>query len=135
MGRYDDIIGLPHHRSKTHPPLSDQQRAMQFAPFAALSGYEDMLSESDRTTQTFAAPDEYEAEAINRTLCLLRDNISKKPAVRLTCFVPDKRKSGGSYVARDGHVKRVDEVEKLLILTDGTQIPFANLMELDCPEI
>ncbi len=135
MSRYDDIISLPHHRSTAHPPLSAQQRAAQFAPFAALSGYEDMIGESDRTTEAYIAPDEFEAEAINRTLCAVREIISKKPYVRLTCFVPDKRKSGGSYVARDGHVKRIDETNKLLILTDGTQIPFTNLMELDCPEI
>ena len=135
MSRYDDIISLPHHRSTTHPPLSAQQRAAQFAPFAALSGYEDMLDESTRTTDAYVAPDEYETETINRTLCALQRIISRKPAVRLTCFVPDKRKSGGSYVAKDGNVKRIDETNKLLILTDGTQIPFANLMELDCPEI
>ena len=115
---YADIIDLPHHRSPTRRPMPLRDRAAQFAPFAALTGYEDMVAEAARLTQTRRELFEEEQAELNRTLGLLQHRIAQgdAPRVRIRKFVPDERKAGGREETVSGRVKRVDYTRRLLIL-------------------
>ena len=115
---YADIIDLPHHCSTTHPPMSLRDRAAQFAPFAALMGYEDMVKEEARLTQARRELSEEEQAELDRTLMLLRQETARgrTPLVRIRYFVPDERKAGGREETVTVRVKRVDLTRRLLIL-------------------
>ena len=123
-GKYDDILRLPHHVSASRKPMAITARAAQFAPFAALSGYDAEVQEAD----------EYEKEALNARLRLLARHLREKWVVSLVFFQPDERKAGGAYVNRTGTVKKLYETERLLTLTDGTVIPLDDLIALDGEE-
>ena len=114
---YADIIDLPHHKSTRHPHMSLYNRAAQFAPFAALTGYDAMVREEARLTQQRPEPSEEEQAELNRTLNLLRDLITqgKAPLVRAEHFVPDQYKKGGSVEIVQGRLKRVDTVRRHLV--------------------
>ena len=105
-GKYDAILHLPHHVSKKHPPMPMADRAAQFAPFAALTGYDAALRENARLTQ-------------------------EQPEVRLTRFRPDERKSGGAYETVSGIVKQIDLIARRIRLLDGTDIPMDDVLMLD----
>ena len=122
MSRYDDIINLPHHVSANHPRMSMHDRAAQFAPFAALVGYDDAVAET--------ALDEQEQWELNARLCELADHIQEHPEVRVRYFVPDERKSGGAIIEVCGEVKKLVTADKTIILTDGTVIPISDIIEL-----
>ena len=130
MGHYDDIINLPHHVSKKHLPLSMEQRAAQFAPFAALTGYGDAINETTRLTENRIELDNEEKRKINIKLQELKDNIIKKPKVTITFFVPDIKKSGGEYKTINGNLKNIDEYNKILILEDKTNILIKEIIEI-----
>jgi hypothetical protein len=127
--KYDDIIDLPHPVSgkRAGMPLTD--RAAQFAPFAALTGYEDVLEETARLTDTPALLTESSRQVINDRLMQLASQ--KTPWIRVTFFVPDIRKAGGEYVTVTGQVKRVDGDAGHLLLTDGRQIPLSAIYRLE----
>jgi hypothetical protein len=114
---YADIIDLPHHKSTRHPHMSLYNRAAQFAPFAALTGYDAMVREEARLTQQRPEPSEEEQAELNRTLNLLRDLVAqgKAPLVRAEHFVPDQYKKGGSVEIVQGRLKRVDTVRRRLV--------------------
>lgn len=133
-GKYDDILRLPHHISASRKPMAITARAAQFAPFAALSGYDAEVQEAGRLTDRPIEPDEYEKEALNARLQLLARHLREKWVVSLVFFQPDERKAGGAYVTRTGTVKKISEVERLLTLTDGTVIPLDDLIALDGEE-
>ena len=105
--KYDDIINLPHHVSQKHRRMSLLDRAAQFAPFAALSGYEEAVIETRRLTDKRRALDESEKEKLNARLQLVKDYLEAKPIVEITYFVPDERKSGGAYITSTGDRKSV----------------------------
>ena len=128
--KYDDIIDLPHPVSarRAGMPLSD--RAAQFSPFSALTGYEDVIEESGRLTELSTELTESAWERINKKLYFLWENAAQHPCVTVTYFVPDERKSGGKYVTVTGQVKRVDDCQQLLRLTDGREIPLKDIYEL-----
>lgn len=115
---YADIIDLPHHQSKTHPHMSLYNRAAQFAPFAALSGYEDMIAEESRETDMHMQLEEWEMEKINRKLNVIADAADHglRPVLSITCFVPDTKKAGGAYVTTTEQIKRIDAVRRKVIL-------------------
>ncbi len=126
---YDDIINLPHHVSKTHPHMSMIDRAAQFSPFAALTGHGAAIDETARLTDKKIELDESRKDAINeklRDISLLGDTA----AVEVTCFVPDRRKDGGTYVAVEGRVKKIDTVSCEIIMTDGKVIPVENIYDI-----
>lgn len=127
---YDDIINLPHHVSKTRPRMSLEQRSAQFAPFAALTGYEDAVEETARITDTKIDIDEEVKLALDRQLNKLKNKINTKPYVTITYFVPDTKKSGGEYVTVAGNVRKIDEYNQLIILEDTTQIPILDINEI-----
>lgn len=133
-GKYDDILRLPHHISASRKPMAMTARAAQFAPFAALSGYDAEVQEAGRLTDRPIEPDEYEKEAMNARLRLLARHLREKWVVGLVFFQPDERKAGGAYVTRTGTVKKLYETERLLTLTDGTVIPLDDLIALDGEE-
>ena len=129
-GPYDDILDLPHPTSKKHPRMSMAARAAQFAPFAALTGYGDAIKETARLTDQQLELDENEKALLNEKLQLLRQHLPGKPKITITYFVPDTKKAGGSYQTITGFVKKLQEYEHRLIMTDGTIIPIDAIIEL-----
>lgn len=119
---YDDIIRLPHHVSQNHPQMPLRDRAAQFAPFAALTGYEAVVGETARLTASKRELDAQEAEELNRQLAVVIEHLSERPEVTVEYFVPDERKSGGAYVTVTGRVRHISVPEKTLAMEDGTVI-------------
>lgn len=128
---YDDIIDLPHHVSKTHPQMSRHDRAAQFSPFAALTGYDDAVDEAARLTESRLVPDEEQAALLDRTMKKILDNIDIRPLIRVTYFIPDKWKSGGRYSEYSGHIRTFNEYDKILIFEDGKKIAVSDIYDLD----
>lgn len=131
MSGYDDIINLPHHTSATRPHMSAHDRAAQFSPFAALTGYDAAIGETGRLTEERLELDEEEKAMLDRKQQILLDHIREQPEIRVTCFVPDEKKAGGAYVTVTGHVKRIDGYERVLTMTDGEKIPMDAIAEID----
>ena len=129
-GKYDDIINLPHHVSAKRPQMSRSARAAQFAPFAALVGLDDEMEETARLTDAKPELEEAEKEKINRVLLEIRNNPQKETAVELTFFRPDGRKDGGAIITRTCTVRRIDEIERKLILSDRSEIEFDNILSI-----
>lgn len=129
--KYDDIINLPHHVSLTHPHMSRLDRAAQFSPFAALTGYDAAIKETARLTDKKVELGEYELEELNRTLLELSDRISQCPQAMITYFEPDKRKEGGAYITVSKEIKRIDEIEQVIYLTDGSKIPLSDIFSIE----
>lgn len=129
MSKYDDIINLPHHRSKTHPHMPLIDRAAQFAPFAALTGYGDAIDETARLTDVRPDLDEQQLSELNERLL----QIMAKPnsVVRITYFVPDEKKSGGRYEQMEGVIKKIDEIAKVIVMDGGEKIPLSDIVELN----
>jgi len=128
--RYDSVKRLPHHQSATRPHMSLYDRAAQFSPFAALTGYDDAVKEAARLTDTKAELDEYEKAAINERLNKIQDTLDEQPEASITYFLPDKKKSGGVYVTVTGCVKKVDEYEHIVVMRDGTNVPIDDIAEI-----
>lgn len=130
MGEYDDIIHLPHHVSEKHPQMPMMERAAQFAPFAALTGYGAVIKETARLTEKQVELEEYDQEQLNRKLTLLLENVYERPELTVSFFCPDDRKDGGSYKSLTARLKKIDTFQQILILEDGTRIPFANIIDI-----
>lgn len=128
---YDDIINLPHHVSTVRAHMSLHDRAAQFLPFAALTGYEDAIRETGRITQEQITLSESEIEGLNERLHILSEEAGSHPKICVTYFVPDAKKEGGAYETAEGYVKRIDEYRRILIMEDGRQIPMEDMIELD----
>ena len=129
--QYDDIIDLPHHVSATRPRMSMIDRAAQFSPFAALTGYDAAIKETGRLTARRIDLTEDSRAALDRKQQLLLDNLADHPEVSVTYFIPDERKSGGAYITVTGIVKKVDDYQRLLLLTDGTKIPLDDILDME----
>ena len=130
MGRYDDIIDLPHHVSTTHHRMSMLERAAQFQPFRALTGYEDAVRETARLTEERVELTEDEKALLDTKLQRLADRLDSHPQVTLTWFRPDKRKTGGAYVTATGELKKIDDFTSTLLLTGGERIPIENIVDI-----
>ena len=128
---YDDILLLPHHVSEKHPPMSRLDRAAQFSPFAALTGYEAAVKETARLTDRRIELDESEKGAIDQRLTLVQERLPVPTEVTITYFVPDKKKTGGAYVSVSGIVKTIDNLERMVILRDGTSIPIDDILHIN----
>ena len=131
MGKYDDIIDLPHHVSETHPPMSRADRAAQFSPFAALTGYDAAVRETARVTERRIELDEGVKAELNARLNCILEHLSEHPQVSLTYFVPDEKKSGGAYRTVTGTVRKLDSFVKTLTLTDGTVVPMEEMVHVE----
>ena len=129
--RYDDIIGLPHHVSPAHPPMAVVDRAAQFSPFAALTGYEDAVKETGRLTEHRMELDENCKSILDEQLAGILEQIGKHPKITVTRFQADQKKTGGTYVQISGAVKKIDEYERVIVLCDGTRIPIGEIIRLE----
>lgn len=129
--KYDDIIGLPHHVSATRPRMSMIDRAAQFSPFQALTGYGAAIQETGRLTDRKIELSEDERIVLDMKQQILLDNIRECPDVSITYFIPDERKAGGSYVTVTGNVKKIDDYQRLLILTDRAQILLDEIVDIE----
>ena len=128
--RYDEIMELPHHVSKTRPQMPMSDRAAQFAPFAALTGYGSAIKETGRLTDERIELDEEALTALDRKYQLLMDTLDDAPEVTIIYFQPDERKAGGQYVSATGTVKKVDTFGRRILLQDGTRIPLDSVYDL-----
>ena len=129
--KYADIINMPHHTSKTRPRMTMINRAAQFSPFAALTGYDAAVQETARLTDEKIALDEYAKSMLSDRLQMIAEHIDDLLEVTFTYFVPDKKKSGGAYVGVTGMVKEIDEFERIVVLGDGTKIPILEIYEIE----
>ena len=127
---YADIINLPHHVSTVHPQMTMAQRAAQFSPFAALVGYEDVIEETTRQTDSKRELDESEKAELNRKLSILASLLKEKPVVEIEYFVSDKTKAGGEYVFKSGSVVKILLVQKVLVQGDGTKIRIEDIADI-----
>ena len=131
MNNYNDIINMPHHVSKIRKPMSLQNRSAQFAPFSALTTYDEKVREVARETSKKIELDDGIKLMLNEKLCLIKNDIKLRPKVTITYFVKDIRKENrGSYKTITGNVKVVDEVYKRIILVDNTRIFFDNIIDI-----
>lgn len=130
MPSYDDIIYFPHPTSMKHPRMPLSARAAQFAPFAALTGYSAALVETARLTEQRIELTEEELSELDRRQQILLERIDDRPEVTVTWFQPDERKEGGRYITSVGHLKRIDPVQRTMLLLDGTAIPLDDIIHL-----
>ena len=128
---YSDIIHLPHHRSANHPHMTMHDRAAQFAPFSALTGYDSIVQETARLTQSRTQPDAAELELLNRKITCLLTHPDAKPVIKITSFIPDEKKSGGSYREETGVVEKVDLTGKWIIMESGSIYSADNICAID----
>lgn len=130
MSRYDDIIKLPHHVSTTRQRMSLHDRAAQFAPFAALVGYDDAVAETARLTENRPELDEQEQQAINEHLAYIVNHIHEQPNVHIKYFVPDEHKSGGAIIEVSGKVKKISATDGTIVMADGCIISITDVMDI-----
>ncbi|MCM1091616.1 MAG: YolD-like family protein [Butyrivibrio sp.] len=128
---YDDIINLPHHVSSRHPQMSPLDRAAQFSPFAALTGHEAAIRETERLTEEFAELDEDKRELLDEQIRRIQARISSRPEVEVIYFQPDEKKSGGAYVTIRGKVKRIDVIARRISFMDGREIPMEYICAIE----
>ncbi len=129
--RYDDIIDLPHHQSKTHPHMSMFDRAAQFSPFSALTGHDEAIRETARLTEEKAELSEDEKLRLNEKLAIAAASAGSSAVFRFIYYVPDKKKSGGAYVSCTGSIKKVDALTGAVVLGDNTVIEINQISDIE----
>lgn len=128
--KYKDIIELPHPTSKHHSQMTLIDRAAQFSPFAALTGHNEVISETARLTDKRIILDEDKIAELNRKLQIIAERITELPEIKMTFFKKDVLKDGGAYIKIAGRVKRIDKHKQVLVVTDGTEIDFKDIIEI-----
>ena len=128
MSRYGDIINLPHHVSPTRQRMSMHDRAAQFAPFAALVGYDDAVAETARLTESRPELDEQEHKELDMRLRYLADHLKEQPFVHIRYFMPDERKSGGAIMEFNGIVRKI--ANGIIVTADGLNINIEDMIEI-----
>ncbi len=128
--KYDRILNAPHWEPRSRPRMPMEKRAAQFQPFDPLEGYEETVSETARETDDERFLDETRIDALNAQLAVLQSRIRDCPGITVTWFEPDSRKSGGAYRTVTGKLKKLDEYEGTMRLTDGTVIPLKRIFSL-----
>ena len=129
--KYDDMIGLEHHISRTHPPMARIKRAAQFASFDAPTGFGAAICEAGRETEEKKELSGDEIEMINARLAVIEKHINEQPNITVTYFLPDNKKAGGRYVTVSGKVKKLDGMKCAIIMTNGTKIPIGDVQYID----
>ena len=130
-GKYDKIMGLPHHVSKTRPQMPMSDRAAQFAPFAALTGYDAAIKETGRLTDERIELDVEALSALDMKYQLLMEALDEAPEVTITYFMNNVLKAGGLFVSSVGAVKKIDDFERRITMRDGTRIPTDDVLSID----
>ena len=133
-GPYEDMLHLPHHTSSDRPRMSMSDRAAQFSPFAALTGYDAAIQETGRLTDAKIELTDDELNILNRKALLLEESVRTGLQVEITYFLPDGRKKGGSYDTVRGTIKKIDTIERMIRMTDGTVIPINAVIDITIPE-
>ena len=129
--KYNEIMGHPHHVSKTRPQMPMSDRTAQFAPFAALTGYDAAIKETRRLTDERIELDVEALSALDMKYQLLMEALDEAPEVTITYFRPDERKAGGKYVSAVGAVKKIDDFERRITMQDGAKIPMDDVLSID----
>jgi len=129
--RYDDIINFPHPTSPKHPRMTVENRAAQFSPFAALTGYDALVEETARLTEGRNELDEQRKAILDGRLQILRDKLAEEPEVSIVYFLPDLFKFGGKYVSHVGRLRRIDPIERSILFADGLRVAIEDLYEID----
>ena len=133
--RYEDIINLPHHVSEEHPQMPMAERAAQFSPFAALTGFGNVIRETERQTDQMMELSENEKEELDYKLEMLCNLPGEKPYVSITYFVPDGRKQGGAYRILRGKLKKTDPLKREIVMEDGNRIQMDFILELNIDSV
>ena len=128
---YDDIINLPHHVSATRPHMTAVDRAAQFSPFAALTGYDSAIKETARLTDKRIQLDESVKDSLSDRLQIIADRIQEHSEIAITYFQPDAKKKGGAYVTAISSIKKIDEYERVVVMNDGKAIPIGEIVSID----
>ena len=129
--KYDDMIGLGHHISRSHPPMARIKRAAQFASFDALTGFGAAIHEAGRETEEKKELSEDMIDMINARLAVIQQHIKELPNIAVTYFLPDDKKAGGRYVTVSGNVRKLDGIERAIIMTDRTKIPIEDVRYIE----
>lgn len=129
--KYDSIINLPHHVSPTRPQMPMSDRAAQFSPFAALTGYDAAIKETGRLTDAKIELDDEELNNLNMKFQLFVEHLEDEPEVAITYFKADERKAGGACLEASGIVKKLDDFERVITMQDGTKIPMDDVLSID----
>ena len=129
--KYAAISGVPHHVSRVHPQMSMEDRAAQFSPFAALTGYDAAIAETARLTDQRVELDEYERQALNEKLQFISEHLKEHSKISITYFIPDHCKEGGEYVTVTGNIKKLDDYEHRIVLMDGSRILMEDVTMID----
>ena len=135
--KYDDIINLPHHVSASHPQMSLLDRAAQFSPFAALTGHDAAIKETQRLTEEWVDLDEDRKKLLDEKLQMIRESLfsgkdgHSLPEIIFTYFKPDEKKKGGAYLAAQGKVRKIDEYSHQVILEDGTALTIEHIVGIE----
>lgn len=135
MSNYDDIINLPHHVSTKRKQMSIEARSAQFAPFAALTGYDEKVKETSRLTEKKHILDEDQKEILNNKLMYILENIESKPEITFTYFVKDNKKSGGKYEEKTGIVRKINMAEEYIQFTDRTKIKINDIISIESEQL
>lgn len=131
MGKYDDILNMPHHVSITRPHMSMHDRAAQFSPFAALTGYDDTVKETARLTDEKLELTADRITDLNQKIAFLKEHVEERPEITVEYFIPDEKKSGGKYVTLSGKFRRIDEYNHNMVFTSGEEIPLNDIFEIE----
>lgn len=132
MSNYDDIINMPHHVSKSRKHMSNNDRAAQFLPFAALTGYNEAIEETSRTVNEKIVLGLEDRELINQKLSILKAHIKERPLLHVTYFKKDEKKDGGEYIKVSDNLRNIDEVEKTLSFVELDSIKISDVYDLEC---
>lgn len=129
--KYDDIINLPHHTSPKRPRMPMIDRAAQFSPFAALTGYDAAVKETARLTDERIEIDESSKMELDEKLRMVQESLNELPKITITFFEPDEKKSGGSYISVTGCVKKIDNYERCVIMQDKQKISIDEIIQIE----
>lgn len=129
--KYADIIDLPHHQSEKRPKMSNYDRAAQFSPFAALTGYADSIKETARLTDEYSEPLEEMKAIMNEKILFLMEQLENQPEITITFFKPDEKKQGGAYITITGVVRKIKTYERQIQMTTGDLIPIDMISGID----
>lgn len=129
--RYDDIIHLPHPEPTTCPRMAMENRAAQFSPFAALTGYDAATREEARLVDMKQVLSEDMIDMIDAKLAIIEQHIKEQPNIAVTYFLPDEKKAGGRYATVSGNVRKLDGTGHVIIMVDGTRIPIGDIRYIE----
>ena len=132
MNKYDEIINIPHFDPKNHQRMSIKERAAQFSPFAALTGYSESVKETARLTKRKIELSEDMKYEIDMKLQLIEEHLDEKPLVIVEYFIKDKKKSGGDYNEFTGVIRRIDKVNGKIIFMDKKVVNLKDIIDIKC---